>query len=129
MKLVFKNVAEQREITDIVTNASSISNSQSLMSLVKDSVVDGSEPEPKNDEVKSTPAGTMQESMEDLKARAQELGVSVSDDDSRAGILQKIDALKKAYSGEKETEEEVETEDEGEDKKPAKSPKSSRGKK
>lgn len=115
MKIVFENNAEKVKITDIVNNASSISNSQSLIALVRDAEVDGSVAEPKVKEVVSAP-NAEQETMADLIKRATGLGVAVTSEDSRAGLLQKIALAKnkkKPADSEEDTEDEEEAEDEG----------------
>ena len=93
MKLVFVNNTEKEKITNLVTNASSISNSRSLMDLVEDSVVEGSVPEPIEEKEKSTPDVPVQETMKDLIARAESFGIRVNSEASRAGILKAIKEL------------------------------------
>lgn len=102
MKLVFANNSEKNKITEVVMNASSISNSRALIDLVKDSVVDGSEKEPEPVKEKE-PSAPVQESMADLISRAQGMGVKVSSEDSRAGILNKIKEFEASFEKKEES--------------------------
>ncbi len=90
MKLVFESPSERNRIEAIVRDASSVSNSQSLIALVKDSMIEGEDPIIKE----KTPAEAtepMQEPMADLIARAEEMGIRGAHDMSRAGILLAIE--------------------------------------
>lgn len=90
MKLVFVNEAEKREKGEIIMNASSISNSLSLIGLFKDSVVDGSEPEPKVEEKKSSEPEVVTLPM--LIEKARSMGVVMDfENASRAGVLKAIE--------------------------------------
>lgn len=105
MKLVFKNEAERREKSAIIMEASSISNSQSLMALLKDSVVDGSEPEPVEEVKKKTPEQEY-ETLEMLIEKARSMGVNMDfANASRAGVLKAMEDFGKAPEKEEEEEE------------------------